>query len=141
MKDGSQNGSMPYSSDAEKGVLCSLALSPKEVGDLCAKCLRPDAFYVPAHRIIFETLPQWKGIGAVEFAWLKAELKKRGFLDEVGGPEFLNELFITSFRPQPTPSIISTAFASITSFVGSSKLSRSSPSNLAMRTSDPSWLI
>ena len=91
------NGSMPYSEDAEKGVLCSLQLSPKEVGELCGQYLQPSYFYNPIHRTIYETQLKWKGIGAVELAWLKEELKKRGKLEEVGGPEFLLEL--RSFVP------------------------------------------
>jgi len=45
--------SLPYSEDAEKGVLCSLLLSTREVGDLCILRLKPDAFYAPAHKIIY----------------------------------------------------------------------------------------
>jgi AAA domain/DnaB-like helicase N terminal domain len=89
----SNNGSLPYSEDGERGVLCSLILSPGEVSKLCRERLQPDAFYVPAHRIVYETLLEWWGDGAVEFPWLKNEIKKRGQLEEIGGPEFLNELF------------------------------------------------
>jgi replicative DNA helicase len=46
--------SLPFSEDGEKGVLCSLLLSPSEVSDLCAMRLQPDAFYIPAHQIIYE---------------------------------------------------------------------------------------
>src|SRR4051795_2791103 len=46
--------SLPYSEDAEKGVLCSLVLSPREVGDLCMLRLHADAFYSPAHKVIYE---------------------------------------------------------------------------------------
>ena len=89
---------LPYSEDDEKGVLCSLILSPIETGDLCARQnLKPEYFYAPAHRIIYETQLKWKGIGAIELAWLKEELKKRGKLEEVGGPEFLLQL--SSFVP------------------------------------------
>jgi replicative DNA helicase len=85
--------SLPYSEDAEKGVLCSLILSP-DVREKCASGLKPDVFYVPAHEITYNLLleynqPQEK----VDFVWLKQTLKDRGLLDEVGGPEFLNELY------------------------------------------------
>src|SRR5258708_19955411 len=50
--------SLPYSEDAEKGVLCSLVLSPREDGDLCILRLHPEAFYSPAHTIIFELIIQ-----------------------------------------------------------------------------------
>jgi hypothetical protein len=87
------NGSLPYSEDAEKGVLCSLILSPREVAKFCAELLHPDAFYVPAHRIIYETLFAWPKDGLIDFVWLKSQLKRSRQLDEVGGPEFLNQLY------------------------------------------------
>jgi hypothetical protein len=48
-----ESRSLPFSEDGEKGVLCSLLLSPKDVADLCVLHLRPEAFYVPAHAIIY----------------------------------------------------------------------------------------
>ena len=44
--------SLPFSEDGEK-VLCSLLLSPRDVLDLCQIKLRPEAFYAPAHQILF----------------------------------------------------------------------------------------
>jgi hypothetical protein len=41
--------SLPFSEDGEKGVLCSLLLSPRDILDLCQIKLRPEAFYTPAH--------------------------------------------------------------------------------------------
>jgi hypothetical protein len=89
----STSDSLPYTEDGEKGVLCSLILSPKETGNLCIQRLSAKHFYNPAHRIIFETLFQWRGDGAVQFPWLKEEIKKRGLLEEVGGLESLSALF------------------------------------------------
>src|ERR1700736_4209448 len=86
--------SLPYSEDAEKGVLCSLVLSPREVGDLCILRLHPDAFYSPAHKIIYELVIEFSDKSKpIDFITLKQTLKDRGFLEEVGGPEFLNELY------------------------------------------------
>src|ERR1700737_739462 len=86
--------SLPYSEDAEKGVLCSLVLSPREVGDLCILRLHPDAFYSPAHKIIYELVIEVSDKSKpIDFITLKQTLKDRGFLEEVGGPEFLNELY------------------------------------------------
>ncbi len=86
--------SLPYSEDAEKGVLCSLVLSPREVGDLCILRLHPEAFYSPAHKIIYELVIEFSDKSKpIDFISLKQTLKDRGFLEEVGGPEFLNELY------------------------------------------------
>src|SRR5258708_16430208 len=49
--------SLPFSSDAEKGVLCSMLLSPRDVSGLCGLRLHPPPFYVPAHQIIHELGP------------------------------------------------------------------------------------
>jgi replicative DNA helicase len=86
--------SLPYSEDAEKGVLCSLLLSPREVSDLCTLRLKPDAFYGPAHKIIYELVIEFSDKSKpIDFITLKQSLKDRGFLEEIGGPEFLNELY------------------------------------------------
>ena len=86
--------SLPYSEDAEKGVLCSLLLSPREVGDLCILRLNPDAFYAPAHKIIYELVIEFSDKSRpIDFITMKQSLRDRGFLEEIGGPEFLNELY------------------------------------------------
>ena len=46
---------MIFSEDAEKGVLCSLLLSPRETSDLCEDLL-PEAFYIRAHQIVYGVL-------------------------------------------------------------------------------------
>jgi hypothetical protein len=91
----SSNGDrpLPYSEDTEKGVLCSLILAPKEAGEMCQRLLKAEYFFAPAHRITYEVLLGWQGVGQVEFPWLVAEIKNLRALDEVGGKEFLNELF------------------------------------------------
>src|SRR5580704_8756744 len=86
--------SLPYSEDAEKGVLCSLVLSPREVGDLCILRLHAEAFYSPAHKIIYELVIEFSDKSKpIDFISLKQTLKDRGFLEEIGGPEFLNEVY------------------------------------------------
>jgi replicative DNA helicase len=86
--------SLPYSEDAEKGVLCSLLLAPREVSDLCILRLKPDAFYAPAHKIVYELVIEFSDKSKpIDFITLKQSLKDRGFLEEIGGPEFLNELY------------------------------------------------
>jgi replicative DNA helicase len=92
--------SLPFSEDGEKGVLCSLLLSPREVADICILRLRSDAFYIPAHEIIYNLVLEF---GAkrkpIEFVSIKQALKDRNQLDEVGGPEYLSDLY--NFVPTP----------------------------------------
>src|SRR6516162_8688993 len=90
--------SLPFSEDGEKGVLCSLLLSPREVSDLCVLRLRPDAFYIPAHQIIYNLVIEFSDKSKpIDFVSLKQGLKDRNQLEEIGGPEGLSALF--SFVP------------------------------------------
>ncbi|MBV9391382.1 MAG: replicative DNA helicase [Verrucomicrobia bacterium] len=90
--------SLPFSEDGEKGVLCSLLLSPREVADLCVLRLQADAFYIPAHQIIYNLVLEFSSKGKpIDFVSLKQTLKDRNQLEEVGGAEQINALF--SFVP------------------------------------------
>jgi len=89
--------SLPYNEDAEKGLLCSMILSPDVLLD-CASQLATELFYAPAHRIIFLALCDLSDRGRpVDFLTLKHQLAQNKQLAEVGGPEFLNALL--SFVP------------------------------------------
>jgi replicative DNA helicase len=90
--------SLPSSEDGEKGVLCSLLLSPREVADICVLSLNPDAFYIPAHRTIYSLVLEFGDKSKpIEFVSLKQALKDRNQLEEIGGPEYLSALY--SFVP------------------------------------------
>ena len=48
---------LPQSADAEKGILSSFLLSPREVGGFCAeKQITPAHFHIPAHGELYEVL-------------------------------------------------------------------------------------
>jgi replicative DNA helicase len=86
--------SLPFSEDGEKGVLCSLLLSPKEVADICVLRLPSSAFYIPAHEIIFNLVLEFGDKRKpIDFVSIKQALKDRNLLDEAGGPEFLSDLY------------------------------------------------
>src|SRR5271163_3440834 len=86
--------SLPFSEDGEKGVLCSLLLSPRTVLDLCQIKLRPEAFYGPAHQTVYIVVAELVDANKpIDFITLKQALKDRGKLDDIGGPEYLNDLF------------------------------------------------
>src|ERR1700692_1410963 len=90
--------SLPFSEDGEKGVLCSLLLSPRDVADICVLHLRSEAFYIPAHEIIYGLVLEFGDKRKpIDFVSLKQTLKDRNQLEEVGGPEYLNDLY--SFVP------------------------------------------
>ena len=92
--------SLPLSEDGEKGVLCSLLLAPQEVADDCVLKLQSDAFYIPAHRIVYDTVLELRDKNRpIDFVSLRQTLKDRNQLEEVGGIHYLNHLY--TFVPTP----------------------------------------
>jgi replicative DNA helicase len=86
--------SLPFSEDGERGVLCSLLLSPRDVADICVLRLRSDAFYIPAHEIIYSLVLEFgEKSKPIDFVALKQALKDRNQLEEIGGPEYLSDLY------------------------------------------------
>src|ERR1700741_2404474 len=70
--------SLPASEDGEKGVLCSLLLSPREVADICVLSLHRDAFYIPAHQTIYSLVLDFDDKRKpIDFVSLKQALKDR----------------------------------------------------------------
>jgi replicative DNA helicase len=86
--------SLPFSEDAEKGVICSLLLSPREILDTCQLKISQETFYIPAHRIVYSTVSALLDANKpVDFISVKQSLKDANLLDEIGGPECLSSLF------------------------------------------------
>jgi replicative DNA helicase len=85
--------SLPFSQDMEKGLLCSV-LNSSEVLSYCAVSLAPEMFYLSAHRHVFRALRALNNENApIDFLTLKNFLESAGCLEEIGGPQYLNELF------------------------------------------------
>jgi replicative DNA helicase len=85
--------SLPFSEDAEKGVLCSMILSPEVLLE-CASRIAAEFFHVPAHRIIFSALCDLAAENEpADFVLLKAELVRSKQLEEIGGAEYLSDLW------------------------------------------------
>ena len=94
----SSNGDrlLPFSEDDEKGLLCSQVREPANVWDFCAiRNLRPDAFYLPAHRILYSILVELSkdalciaADGKIDFVPLKRVLRDRGQLEEPGAGDW-----------------------------------------------------
>jgi replicative DNA helicase len=85
----------PHDADAEKGVLASCLLAPKEVIGLAVESgVVREAFYIPAHGEIFEALlALWNAGKPVDFITLAGHLRDACRLDQVGGAPALNDLF------------------------------------------------
>ena len=75
----------PCATEAEKAVLSCLLKSPEEFIPQAVESMVPEFFYVPANRIIYETLIGLSG-HAVDLPILITTLRDQGTLDQVGGP-------------------------------------------------------
>ena len=83
---------MPQNTEAEMGVLGGMMLSKDAIADVVER-LRPDDFYRPAHRTIYETMLELYGEGMeVDPVILAGRLDNNGILDSVGGAPYLHEL-------------------------------------------------
>jgi replicative DNA helicase len=85
---------MPYSEDAERGVLGSMLLDPERVIDLCReKQVHMDTFYIRRHGLIFDTLIRMHHANeAIDLLTLSNRLQEKNLLNDVGGQIYLNEL-------------------------------------------------
>src|SRR5205807_7549806 len=74
-----QNGSylpdthrtLPNSVDAEKGILGSMLIAPREIIGECVEKISGDYFHIPAHAQIYEVLVElWNTTKAIDFITL-----------------------------------------------------------------------
>jgi replicative DNA helicase len=81
--------SPPHSLEAEKGVLGSLLLDPRMCDDV-ALVVRPEEFYSPTHRKLFEHMLEMHNTGKqIDLTLLVDRLKSTGDFDALGGTAFL----------------------------------------------------
>ena len=85
---------LPQNVDAEKGLLGSVLLAPREVLNDCAEQITEEAFYSPAHGTIYRILVEmWSGNQQVDVITLTNRLRDLNLLDSVGGPGAVTDLF------------------------------------------------
>ncbi len=83
----------PHNLTAEEHVLGACLVSPAALGDVVAADLRPDHLYKPAHRHVFEAMLRLLRTGQpVDTTTVSDELRRDGFLDQVGGLDHLHAL-------------------------------------------------
>lgn len=82
----------PQAVEVEEVVLGALMIDKKGVDEVI-DILQPDAFYKPAHQLIFEAIDiLFKGTQPVDLLTVSAQLKKMGKLESVGGEFYLIRL-------------------------------------------------
>lgn len=85
---------LPQNVEAERGLLGSILLSPREVLNDCAEQITEEAFYSPAHGTIFRVLVEmWSANQQIDVITLTNRLRDLNVLDAVGGPGTVTELF------------------------------------------------
>jgi replicative DNA helicase len=84
---------MPQSLEAEAAVLGSMLLDPECIG-LVVQKIKSEAFYRLEHQMMFDAIVAlWEKKGEnFDLVLLRDELKKRGHLEEVGGPQYLERI-------------------------------------------------
>jgi replicative DNA helicase len=85
---------MPYSEEAERGVLGSALLDPERVIDLCGtQQITPDTFYIRRHGIIYDAMMRMHHANQpIDLLTLGSRLQEKNLLNEVGGRVYLDEL-------------------------------------------------
>lgn len=92
---------MPFSNDAEKGVLSCFLHNPTELLIDAQVNIPMEAFYHPANRLLYETMLEFNnGSRPVEYIALSQHLQDKGLIDKIGGQGALAELL--DFVPTPT---------------------------------------
>lgn len=95
------NRALPFSDEAEKGLLSSLLQDPNERLTDCRVTLATAAFYHEANRTVYEMLLDFDDKHLpIDPVTITNALRDRGLLDRVGGPAAISELF--TFVPVPS---------------------------------------
>jgi hypothetical protein len=92
--------SLPWDSDAEKGVLSCFLHTPDLLSDAQAN-VPDESFYHPANQLLFKVMKKFHegGKRPVEYIALTNYLRDADLLDKIGGPGMLSELL--NFVPTP----------------------------------------
>lgn len=84
----------PRDLHAEMSTLGSIMLSPGEIANIEAAGITAEMFYKPAHSVIYEAVSSLQAEGTpVDVVTLTRRLSDRKMLDQVGGVEYLVDLF------------------------------------------------
>ncbi len=82
----------PQATDIEQSVLGAMLIEPEAIPQ-SLDVLKPDAFYVPKHRTIFQAIINlFERNNPIDLITIKDELTRLEQLDQVGGAYYLSEL-------------------------------------------------
>lgn len=90
----SSNRTLPWSAEAEQGVLGSMLVSPRDVIPEVMGRITSEYFYNPAHQAIYDAAVRaWKTDGTLDLITFTQRLRNKKLLDSVGGASFVTSLF------------------------------------------------
>lgn len=92
---------MPFSNDAEKGMLSCFLHNPEDLLPDAKATIDKEAFYHAANRLLYEIMLEFHDSGRpIEYVALSQYLQDKGLIDKIGGQGTLAELL--DFVPTPT---------------------------------------
>lgn len=85
---------LPHSIEAERGVLGSMLISPRDVIGECVEQLQPECFYLPAHQMIYGLLVElWQASEAIDLITFTQVLRDRKMMATIGGEGVCESLY------------------------------------------------
>ena len=85
----SQDRALPFSLDAEKAAIGAMILDEEQI-EAVLGIAKPSHFYHRRHELLFLAIVDLHEKGhAIDFTTLTAEMKRRGELEEIGGPGYI----------------------------------------------------
>ena len=84
---------LPQSIEAEEAVLGAILVNPVSIGRI-VEILKPESFYKPAHRLIYETILElYKDPNAcIDIVTVSESLRNKDELENAGGRAYINDL-------------------------------------------------
>ena len=83
---------MPFSNEAEQSVLGAILIDPTVINEVLIN-IKPDYFYIPQNRKIFEVISKMNAMGkTIDFVTVLEAIKEAGVFDDAGGKAYLKNL-------------------------------------------------
>lgn len=87
---------MPQSIEAEEAVMGAILVNPLSLGRI-VEILKPESFYKPANKLIFETvLEMYKKNEPIDIVTVSENLRSKDELENAGGRAYINDLALNA---------------------------------------------
>src|SRR5215470_17631173 len=85
---------LPFSEEAELGVLSSMLQGGETVIDDVQEVLQPEAFFIPRHQTVFGAIAEARANGIpLDLITFTDKLRGKAVLEGIGGPGFVADVF------------------------------------------------